>query len=699
MRKLLVSMMMTCMIFAGILSPTFASSVEQPSLKSFVPKQLPNINLGNGNYAQVINASMLPNDSGNLMTISVKYVNQGNSAINTIDYWLRIRSTSKGNEKYSVNVIPSDANINRIPAKSSAIITYYSNVGADVKLGNILIEIIKWDFSRTDYEHVLGSVKPNADDYVVPSNYSYNIQLSGMQLGTSVSKAIVSKNEKYYKSTLIYNIKNNGNTSLTLPGLQYYILTSEGIMYQLQSNNNSDLKIEPMTNEELTLRGNIPNVVNEKGWKLVVALPATDNKLILPIASYLLPPSSQESGTDFLKEYTFTNIDGLYHVKVNSVTRTALDDKDLIIANLNITNKNKEPLPIPALTGKFMLDNTIEREVVVIQPNKVLAIQPNESISVYLYNEIPYTYEFKQLKLVLQQKIGENDKEDLLEITGSEVFSAIATLPIGEQYVINNVGNSSTYQLRGIKSFNSITSKMFTAQILVTNHEKRSAGIISFVGYFKTSDGNVFPATFTEIKDKMIPRGKALLEVSSTMPIGYNTEGATLIIGEAVATNDGEQAKANTAYVNPIEIKLGNELDAQNGIKDIDAYPYTLSISRIQSQILYGQDKVQIDFDYELVKDALVLSNSENKRIVIEIKDEKNNIAFTNEYSFEATEKDASFLIIGKHHGTFTAIDSDLIFKIQTMKNDFTFNVYEQIAPGYKYLLSTQSLRWFSTSD
>ena len=90
-------------------------------------------------------------------------------------------------------------------------------------------------------------------------------------------------------------------------------------------------------------------------------------------------------------------------------------------------------------------------------------------------------------------------------------------------------------------------------------------------------------------------------------------------------------------------------------------------------------------------------ANFENKKLIIEIKDEKNDISLTNSYSFENGENNV--LEIGSHDGQFTATDSDLIFKIETMNNNFTFNVYEEIQPGFKKLLASKEIRWFSRSE
>ncbi|UUZ95945.1 hypothetical protein LJK87_17145 [Paenibacillus sp. P25] len=87
----------------------------------------------------------------------------------------------------------------------------------------------------------------------------------------------------------------------------------------------------------------------------------------------------------------------------------------------------------------------------------------------------------------------------------------------------------------------------------VSNLEKRFTGVSKLVANFKTSDGTVYPATVSEIKNKVSPGGRALLMLSSTVPKGFPTSGLHVMIGEAVTEDkytDGD--KKPDAYVNAV---------------------------------------------------------------------------------------------------------------------------------------------------
>lgn len=697
MKKIAVKVFFMLLILS-LVTPVLAQENTATEPKSFVPGKLTTVQLGNSSSAEIVNFISMPRANGNTVAVSVKYVNNGSSELNLYDYWLRLKSS--GNAKFSVKLVPDDAEVNKIPAKTSKVLTYYSNVSSNLNLSDLSVEFIKWDWSKSNFENILSTVKVTKNDhYNVPANNKYTLETLGIPVETQVKSSLVSKSEKFYTATIKFDIKNIGNRELKLAGLQYYIATSDGIIYRLEAAEGEEITLAPRTNKELTLRGTIPAEFSNTKWKLLVSSMLSNNEL-LPVSSYDLPEASVEVGTGVKKEYFFTNLNGVYYVKVNSIIRTPMDDQDIISANVSITNKSDKPLPLPDLAGEFKLDDVISNEAVVVQPNKVLTIQPNSSINFNMYTLVPYTYEFSEIGLIFQQKGQSNDKETVLEIKGESQFDSIRKIAATNKYTISNVGNASEYVVRSIKSYHALTSKIVTAQVDVTNIEKRSADLIDLVAYFLTADERVYPAEISEIKEKLLPNGKAVLDVIARVPAQYNAEEAVLVLGEAVASPSAENTPSTAlSYINPVEFVLPKEQVEQDDLKNINLYPFNISFEKIRSQIVYGQDTVVIDFNYQLDTDAFVLANTENKKIVLEIKDEKNNISFTKEYELGKSSGENSGFELGSHQGRFTATDPDLVFKIQTMNNDFKFNVYEQIAPGHKKLMATKSIRWFSTSN
>lgn len=683
--------------FLAMTFPTAAQS-DAAGVETFVPKKLNAVSLGQSSYAELVNAAMIPTANSKLLTISIRFYNGGNSDLDLSNYWAKIRFKSKSGTAFSVKAVAEDRNKTKIPAKTDYTMTFYSELSADAKLGDVIVDIIQWDLysSSSSFEKRLGEITFSDDHFTVPAGKKYEIKYTGMQLEGLIKKSNITSNEKYHNAAITLELYNNGKSTITLPQLKYYILTNEEILYALTPNRSVSMEIAPKMSEEISLRANIPVEVSRGNWKLVVAIAGAEGQPVLPLATYAVPTSVVEISDDFKAEYSFATLDGLYHVTINEITRSPIDDQDIIAARLTIANKGTRAVPVPELTGKFVLDDSIDAEGSIYQPNKIIAISPNGKIDVSLFAVIPYTFDFEELKLVLQEKDPvTNEATNLLEVSGKDVIDPLKLLGKEETYSLKNVGARSEYAIREVRTYTGSTSKRFTVQIDVKNLERRAIDIQRVAGYIKTNDGNIFPVEISEVKNKMTPAGKALLEISSYFPLDYDLTDATLILGEAVSL--GGEAGGQLAYINPVEFELPDEKEPQTTLENIDLYPYRLSISNVKSQIQYGTGTLTLDFKYRLERDALVQFNGENKKLVIEVLDEKNNVSLSNEYAIEAGEE--SFLV-GEHEFRFVNNeDPDLLYKIQRLDNDYKLNIYEKHGADYKKLLASKSIRWFSTSD
>lgn len=693
-----LALIMSILIMLMIVTPVIADSgIEEHQV--FVPKKLNSVSLGKSSTAELVNAALIPTNNGKTLAVSIRYYNGGNSDLDLTNYWAKIRSKSKTGASYSVKLIPQDLNKTKLTAKNEYTLTYYSEVGSDAKLSDLIVDIVEWDlYSTSDsLEKRLGQITMSDQHFTVPAGHYYDLSFSGMTLGTLVKKSVINANEKYYNATLTFEITNNGKSTASLPQLQYYILTQDDVLYTLTPNQSANLSIAPKMDEEITLRANIPVANDREGWQLVVASSVSEGQAVLPLAVYGLSEGDLQISDDFDAEYSFTTLDGLFYMTVDHITRAPMDDQDVISAKITIENKGDTSLPMPALAGKYVLDDAIDAEAVVIQPNKVIAISPKAKVNVHMYAIIPYTFEFEDLKLVLQEQDPvSQEKSTLVEISGKNPIKPVQQVAANDVFSIQNVGSSSSYEVRTVRSYESGSSKRFVVQIDVTNLERRATDLLNFAGYVQTADGNVFPADIAEVNNKMTPGGKALLEVSTILPKHYNTDNATLIIGEIAGISEQQKMMA---YVNPVEYLLPEEQSPQDNLVEIDLYPYKLSIHNIKSQVQYGTGQLTLDFKYDLEKDSLVQFNNEKKTVVIEVLDEKNDISFTNTYTMEYGQNDQNTFEIGSHEGLFSATDFELIFKLERMNNHYKVNVYEQYEQGFKKLLASKEIRWFATSD
>lgn len=128
-------------------------------------------------------------------------------------------------------------------------------------------------------------------------------------------------------------------------------------------------------------------------------------KLNVPIACLELPKVSELEAKGSGEEVAFTDENGLYTAKMNGMYRLPWEDTDIVTADFMLMNKGSDSLPIPALTGYFLLDGKVKVEAKVIIPAKVLGLVKDSSVGMQMAAKVPYTYAFSKIKLVLQENI------------------------------------------------------------------------------------------------------------------------------------------------------------------------------------------------------------------------------------------------------------------------------------------------------
>ncbi|MCP3771891.1 hypothetical protein NLX71_00975 [Paenibacillus sp. MZ04-78.2] len=681
------------------------------------------VDLNANSYFELKNVVMMPEQGNKTVTFTVGVHNGGTTDLQFIDYWPQLR-TKTGNQ-ISVRVLPQDKDKNRIPAKSSQDISFYATVNESTDLKDLIFEVIKWDFSipEAGFKRKIGEVSvPGNYSVVTPAGKAHTIQMANNPVKASIKKVLMSKNEKNYTPTIVLNLENVGSKSVAVPGYQYLIRTNEGYMYPLDAKAVKDLTINPQTNKDIDLTGSVPISVSKEGWQLVIVQDAQDLKRNLPIAFFALPAVSDKDGVDTGKAFSFTNKSGTYTAKLNTVQRLPWQDQDILTAGFTLSNKGPEALPIPDLTGYFKLDDNVKVEAKLVRTDNVIGLAPNAEAQFQLIGKIPYTSQFGKVKLVLQEKTsssggdGKTDPQtaasDLLEFVHRSEMMNIPYNNFGETYKVNNVGRSVSYKVRSVTTYPGETADTFTALLEVGNLETRVSDISKLVGYFKTAQGRYYPATISEIKSKVNPDGKALFLLSTNVSKGFPTSGMNVIIGEAVTEGKLTEAdKKPDAYVNAVAYWLPQEnFTLKKDFKNLDLVPYELSLSDIRTSI--DNEGANLKFNYELIKDLMITTNMDGRKLIIELDDEDQKIRFNKEFDFkdfdgEMSDKQGAAngqldpkdkVIVGKHKDLEIKVrDGDFRFKISHVKK-FKLNIYDSFQ-GQKRLIATRELNWFEPTQ
>ncbi|OPH47554.1 hypothetical protein BC351_10175 [Paenibacillus ferrarius] len=707
----LATIALSATLVLGAVTPVWADST--PAAISAAIGKVP---ITGSSYFELKQIHVLPDQSGKLATFTISIHNEGNSELQFIDYWARLKSKS-GNQ-FSARLVPADKDKNRVAPGSTTDLTFYANVNATTNLQDLVVQFIKWDFSQTNFERVLGEVAVPADfTDVTPTDSAAAISVGGVQVNASIKKFVSNKNEKYHVPTVYLTLENGGNNAVTIPSYLFSIRTSEGLLYPLEAKGMKDLKINPKEQKEIQLSGSIPVAVATNGWQLAVAETIADLKLNVAVANFQLPAVSKQDGGSIGKEYTFTNKSGVYTTQMNGLHRLPWDDQDILTADLTLFNKGDESLPIPKLSGYFMLDDAVKIDAKLIQTEKVIGLGAKANVNLQIAGKVPYTYEFSKVKLVLQENEtdtpasgtdkGSTTTTDVLEFSAQSEIQAIPFVNSGESYTTNDVGRKAKYAIRNVSTYEDKTNIMFSAMVEVTNLEKRFSTVSKLVANFRSPDGTIFPASVAEVKNKISPTGKALLNVWATVPKGFSTANMNLLLGEAVTEgklSEGEKAVADS-YVNPVSYWLPDEKkEVAKTLKNVDLFPYTISIDKISTAV--EDNLFKLKFNYELTKEKLTEINTEGHNLLLVFEDGGGIKRFEKKFDFkdfdvyngDSTADEDTKIRLGKREKFLISIsDPGLIFNTKFLEK-YKLSVYDEFQ-GQRKLLATQTADWFITTD
>lgn len=704
-----IALMATLLL--GLVTPASASETQ-----SAVSSSLSKVTIAENSYFEIKQIHLLPSRSGNLATFTVTLHNEGSSVLKFTDYWARLKS--KSGIPFSARLLPADQDKNIVAPGSTSDFTFYATVNANTKLQDLVVQIIKWDFSQPNFEHLLGEVAiPDTFTDVTAADDVSVISVGGSDLKASITKFTSNKNEKYYIPTVYLTLENVGSQAVTIPSYLFSIRTSDGLVYPLDAKGTKDLNINPKESKEIQLSGPVPVSVAEGNWQLTVAEGIADLKLNIPIAAFQLPTTTVGDEASFGKEYSFTSKLGIYTAQLNALHRLPWDDQDILTADLTLSNKGEESLPIPKLAGYFILDNAVKIEANLVQTAKVIGLGASESVHAQLVGKVPYTNEFSQIKLVLQEieenapSVGTDTSSmtttDVLEFSSKNEVQPIPFIGKDESYMINDTGRKSQFKILGVSTYWDNTNVMYSAMVEVTNLEKRFSAVPKLVANFRSADGTVFPATVAEVKNKVSPTGKGLLNVWASVPKGYSTSNLNLILGEAVTDGkltEGEKDVVD-AYVNPVAYWLPEEkTNVATTLANVALFPYTISMNKIGTSIEDGM--FTLKFNYELTKEKLTEINTEGHNLLLVFEDGGGEKRFEKKFDFkdfdsingDSTADEDDKIRLGKRENFKISIsDPGLIYKTQFLKQ-YTLSIYDEFQ-GQRKRLASQKAEWFITTE
>lgn len=700
-KKLLLSVTAFALVATPLISFTgehkASAATAATSQISTISKFVKPIMLSGSSYINLVDASLVPSDNGQIAAFTLSIYNGGASELNLMDYWFRLKNSVGGT--YSIKTAAADAKVTKVASKTKTFITLYAQVGEYIKLSDLSLNIVKFDFSAANYERSLGKFTfPTAFTNVTAAGAIKPIYFSNTTLYSKIASATVgsSGDDTFVTVNFVYN--NMGKKSVTLSKYKYYIVAAGGEMYEATPEDTADLVMDPLKRKEFKLTATIPSTVKTTGAKLVIVKSNGEDATInLPVGSYQIqfggPTTSTATDT-----FNYATSNGTYQFNLAQLTRQPWGTQDVLSARVRITNKSTTSIAIPNITGYFYLDDKVKLDFKTVATDNTFGLNAGAYVDLDVYAKLPTNYSFTKAKLIINDQKDDKTSTKAGELLGTSSQTAIPVYAVDRNYQIARVGSKSTATIKTVNIYNSTTSKVFDVQVTLTNNELRTITPSNLVGYFVNENGDTFPATTNAGEGNINPNNKSLISFTTVLPQNYSTSNLRLIIGEGITdTKYSTGTAVPDAYLNTVKFNLPVEQRTLSRLKDVPMLNYKLTINKFTPNVL--APTMNLDLNYTLDKDMTVNAVPKDHKLVLALEgfdpDEGKTYTYYSEDLDIDGDKDKSL-----KPGTNNKVTLTKDLNYDTFYGDYVYyaRIYE-VTQNSKKLVAEQEFRWFFEND
>jgi hypothetical protein len=530
------------------------------------------------------------------------------------------------------------------------------------------------------------------------------IDVAGTAVSTTITRASMGKTETNYMANIFFSFENKGAKAVLLPEYLFNVKTKEGLIYPLTATGFTKISLNPKESKEFQLSVSIPITVTVDELELQLIQPpatGTDSSFNYPIATYKVPASTAQE-VSIGTEYPYTNTNGSYAAKLVSIQRLPWEDQDILSAEITIGNKGSAAAPPTKLQGYYLLDGKIKVEANILDMDKVISIPSKGSTSYVLMGKIPYTSQFSDLKLVLQEKKSDTESVTLAEFTGNADLMALPSITKGQSYKLLNVGKSAELTITNLYTYKGTTDDLYYMEMDMKSLEKRLTTATPLAAYLKTKDDLYFLAAVSAVTGKINPGGKAVLAVTAVLPQGLIGTDLDLMIGQAVTSGSGETANTD-GYIRVAKMVLPDEnTTVKSSLDGLVIQPYTIGLSKFKlNGFVSDEANLNVSFDYTLAKSAIPSTDptTYSHKLVVEIIDPLSN-AKSIPFALDDVTSPATGLKVGSGSLSIPIVTlgktTEYITSFGSSKS-FTIKIYDEYKEGYRRLIATSNGSWLPT--
>ncbi|WP_418039523.1 hypothetical protein [Paenibacillus xylanilyticus] len=272
---------------------------------------VPAVKVTTRSTVKLTDVNILSQDDGNTVTYTLTYKNNDSTPMMMLDYWSKVKT--KGGTSFSPKLIAKDQEKKTVSPGSTVDLTYVMKVGREVKLSDLNFFIVKWDFSKPNYESTLGKFNvPASYSITTPVGKTKTVRISDSAVKVKVSgiKVYPGEDKKQYVKVGV-NLNNVSYKLLDNPNIKWILRTTGGTNYPLTPDKDSmSVSIQAQANKTLSLMASLPTAAKLQKSELLLVEEQGEEKTALPIAALQLPEASQSNVETAVNQPNILSING-----------------------------------------------------------------------------------------------------------------------------------------------------------------------------------------------------------------------------------------------------------------------------------------------------------------------------------------------------------------------------------------------------
>jgi hypothetical protein len=557
-------------------------------------------------YAVLTDINLSSAEESNVLTYVVKIYNGDKAPIQLIDYWTRVKSKTTG-VVYSSVIATEDKDKSKILSKSYQEVKFFSKLDKSVKIDDLKIEVVKWDFSQTDYIKRLGEVSiPKGFTYVVKPTLYKTLNVMDVPIKANIKDYTVSKFGDSNLFSLSVQFQNVGKVALKAVKTKYYLVNEEGIRYQLNADVSADLTIQPKEKKTIVLGASIPSEANLNKWTLQIDQEDETAKVNLGLVSFSLPESTTNNVAPIKQEKLISVNSKQVGVEVKYGSVVGDGDRKI---NLSVSyiNRDTSTIDLPKYNYEIHVGSDYSFPLVYKETAASTALNPLQRKTVSLSATIPANLFSSNIQLVIAKQIGGLSSA---ETPATETFNVpvavfdlkdLSTTSPNQSINVDTSTGSYDVTLEEVQRLPWSDTDIIAAHFIIKNPSFVSSMPVPTLQGYMTIDG----INGAEADTKYIQAGSALtIEPTGTIDayvitkIPYISDYSDVLVGLQEKVNEDIReiatfAKSKETTVYP-SIAANSEYDIDTKGKRVKVKARKTNVySGLSSNVMYSELEIQ----------------------------------------------------------------------------------------------------------